>query len=190
MSESERHAFWTAERDAELRRLRESGHSLLDISVRLGFNPSGIRRRCRQLKIEVLHPRERHQSRPLTPEQVREVEAAVLAGKKTAAQVAAEIGATVQQVAHRMVQIRARLGVPTPRRPPARIVPEHTPHPRRLDREPRSPHLVGVPQISDRLAVTYDHLLTHEDRVEISQTIAAACAVLRQYYQRRPGAAM
>lgn len=109
--------------------------------------------------------------------------------------VARAIGLSVSSVRRACV----RLGLPTAfvYRPAEQSPPKPAPPPgerqpkmRVIHREPTMPHLVGVPQISDRLAMTYDHLLSHEDRIEISQTIQAACAVLREHYRRHPRTAV
>lgn len=108
--------------------------------------------------------------------------------------VARAIGLSVSSVRRACV----RLGLPTafvyrpeqqaspPPKPVQRV--ERTPKMRVMHREPALPHLVGVPQISDRLAMTYDHLLTAEDMAESDAAIEAAKEVLREHYRRHPKA--
>lgn len=170
---------WTPQEDDTIRRMRAARHSYYEIGRVLGVSGSSVRRRCVEID---LVPATQRRNKPLSEDQEAVVLEAVLDGQRTAAEVAREIGANEPCVSKRMRAIRARMNIARPRREgqPMRV----------MHREPALPHLVGVPQISDRLAMTYDHLLSHEDRIEMSQTIAAACAVLREHYRRHPRAAV
>lgn len=165
---------WTTREDEVICRMRAEKRTYFEIGRVLGVSGSSVRRRC--VELELVGETRRRQSW-LSAEQKQAIEAAVRAGDKTAADVARYLGLREQCVGKHMTAIRAKLKIARPKREfPSRL----------LSREPTAPHLVGVPQISDRLAMTYDHLLTHEDRIEFAQTIAAACAVLREHYRRQP----
>lgn len=116
---------------------------------------------------------------PLTDEQKAQIEAMVEEGELTVKQMAARVGCQWWQASDYAARLRRERGVA--RMPPAK---------HRLASEPAHPYLADVPQISDRLALKWDHALTHEDRVEISKTIAAATAKLREHYRRQPFRAM
>lgn len=146
--------------DNSLRELWAEGVRMNTIARRLRVSFSSARRRA--IALGLLKPKT-GRAPSLTGEQEAEIQAAVLAGKETARQVADRIDASHQQVQKRMSEIRRQAGI---RLRPGAASP--------LSRRPANPEFAGVPQLSDRLAMLSHEQMTEQDEARCDAIITKA----------------